>query len=113
MKGQMVNVLSFGSQDPCGNYCPLPSSRGQDIVHKPSVDFTCLIVMSFSRVLKVSSEFFPTTKDIKQATGWSLLTPDLQLFIILYLQLFHWFENIQNRKWGKTKKKGKQGPSCV
>lgn len=40
-------------------------------------------------------------------------SPDLQLFVILYLQLFHWLENIQNRKWGKTKKKGKQGPSYL
>lgn len=37
----------------------------------------------------------------KQARGWSLLTPDLQMSVIPFLQLFRSAENIQNRKLGK------------
>lgn len=40
----------------------------------------------------------------KQARGWSLLTPDLQMSIIPFLQLFCSVENIQNRKLGKQAK---------
>lgn len=63
----------------------------------------------FTRLESFFWVFFQPPKDIKQATGWSFPSPDLRLFIILYLQLFCWFETIQNRKWGENKEKRETG----
>lgn len=72
-KGQIVatddlrSEVSEGSNGKCSELWEpgslwqlLTSAFVQKTGHstKPSVDFTCLIVMSFSHVLKVSSEFF-------------------------------------------------------